>query len=122
MVKCSIYCDLMLGALYQEFQIVIDVHFTNVLYKIMVIVLHTDWMKSAWPDLLKANIHHNKRKKLYMHRPSKPWFPSYDFLTIKENVESVHLVFPCSWSAARIILCLSQWQHSKAAGILYVSN
>jgi hypothetical protein len=37
--------------------------------------------------LTGMNLHHNTRKKmLYEHRPSEVWFPSYGFLTIKENV------------------------------------
>ena len=36
-----------------------------------------------------------EKKKMYEHTPSVAWFPCYGLVNIKENVQSVHLKFPC---------------------------
>lgn len=42
-------------------------------------------------------IHYNTiQKKLYEHGPFESWFHTYSLLKIKENVQSIHLEFPCS--------------------------
>jgi hypothetical protein len=64
-----------------------------------------------------------RQETTHQHRPYEAWFPSYGHLTIKENFQSVHLEFPCSWSATRIVdLCLSRWQKNKAAGSPCIAN
>jgi len=45
--------------------------------------------------------------KVYKLRPFEPLFPSYGFLMIKEDVCSVQLECPCSWSATCISLCVT---------------
>jgi hypothetical protein len=35
------------------------------------------------------------QKKLYEHGPFEAWFHTYSLLMTKENVQSIHLEFPC---------------------------
>jgi hypothetical protein len=55
---------------------------------------YTERKKNAGPNQRKVN---TEEKNLYEHRPSAAWFPSSRLLMIKENVQSVHLEFPCRY-------------------------
>jgi hypothetical protein len=62
-------------------------------------------------------------RKTHQHRPSEAWFPNYSLRTIKENIQSVHLEFRCSWSVTRFSPPVTfTAQNSKAAGSLSVAN
>ena len=78
------------------------------------------WIQSEWT--MHGQTYTTITAKVYKMRPFEPLFPSYGFLMIKENVYSVQLECPCSWSAACIGLFVTVTVTSKTAGSLCVAN